>query len=204
MGGFHKLDEDLVHTGAVISVATGRFEAPDGSTFERDLVHHPGAVSVVAVVDGTHAVLVRQYRAVVDAELLEIPAGKRDVAGEPPDVTARRELVEEIGMEAGHLELLAEFYNSPGFSDELSHAYLGLDLKPCTSSAQGVEEQHMTIEQVALADVPALIRAGELRDAKTVIGLMLARERLGFGPEATSAGRPRAEYGVRRSPGAEP
>ena len=107
--------------GSLISLAVGAFEAPDGDTFERDVVHHPGAVSVVPVVDeGTAVLLVRQYRAAVDRDLLEIPAGKRDVAGEPPELTARRELEEEVGMRAGRLEQLAEFYNSPGFCDEHS------------------------------------------------------------------------------------
>ena len=105
-------------------------------------------------------ILVRQYRAAIDRELLEIPAGKRDVAGEPPEDTARRELVEEVGMRAGRLELLAEFYNSPGFCDEHSFVYLALDLEPCPSDLQGIEEQHMTIERVALDDVPGLIRPG--------------------------------------------
>ncbi len=107
------------------------------SEFERDVVHHPGAVSVVPIIDGGasghQVILVRQYRAAIDAELLEIVAGKRDVAGEPPEVTARRELAEEVGMVAGRMELLAEFYNSPGFCDEHSCVFLGLDLEPTAS-----------------------------------------------------------------------
>jgi 8-oxo-dGTP pyrophosphatase MutT (NUDIX family) len=156
--------------------------APDGTEFERDVVRHPGAVSVVPVVDGgATVVLVRQYRSALDRELLEIPAGKRDVDGEPPEVTAGRELEEEIGMRAGRLVRLGEFYNSPGFCDEHSHVYLGLDLEPSATSWQGVEETHMTIERAALADVPALIAAGAIVDAKTIIGLFLAREALSAG-----------------------
>ena len=116
--GFRKLDERVVWEGSLISVAQGRYETPDGEEFERDVVHHPGAVSVVPVVDqGSAVLLVRQYRAAVDAELLEIPAGLRDVEGEAPEATAGRELEEEVGMRAGRLEKLAEFYNSAGFSD---------------------------------------------------------------------------------------
>jgi ADP-ribose pyrophosphatase len=120
-------------------------------------------------------VMVRQYRAAVDRELLEIPAGKRDVADEPPEVTARRELEEEIGMRPGRLEWLGEFYNSPGFSDEYSYTYLALDLQPTVKDLHGIEEQHMTIEQIAIADVPSLVRSREIVDAKTIIGLTLAR-----------------------------
>ena len=160
-------------------MAVGTFASPDGSTFERDLVHHPGAVSVVPVIEeGEAALLVRQYRAAIDANLLEIPAGKRDVAGEPPDETARRELIEEVGMRAGRLEKLAEFYNSPGFCDEHSYVYMALDLSPAEREAQSPEEQHMTIERVALDEVPALIASGRIMDAKTIIGLCLARESL--------------------------
>ncbi|MEA3076802.1 MAG: ADP-ribose pyrophosphatase [Actinomycetota bacterium] len=176
---FRKLGEREVYRGHLISVATASFSAPDGSEFERDVVHHPGAVSVVPVVDeGTAVLLVRQYRAAVDGVLLEIPAGKRDVVDEPPATTARRELEEEVGMRAGRLEKLAEFYNSPGFCDEHSYVFMALDLTPCPSSAQGIEEEHMTIERVSLEDVPGLVSGGQIVDAKTIIGLCLAREAL--------------------------
>jgi ADP-ribose pyrophosphatase len=136
-------------------------------------------VSVVPVVDeGAAVLLVRQYRAAIDAELLEIPAGKRDVEGEPPEDTARRELEEEVGMRAGRLERLAEFYNSPGFCDEHAWVFLALDLEPAEASAHSVEEQHMQVEKVALDDVPAMIADGRLKDAKSIIGLTLAREAL--------------------------
>jgi ADP-ribose pyrophosphatase len=178
-GGFRKLDERVVFDGALITVAEATFEDPSGGRFERDLVHHPGAVSVVPVVEGGQAVLlVRQYRAAVDRVLLEIPAGKRDVDGEAPEVTAARELEEEIGMRARHLEKLAEFFNSPGFCDEHSFVYLATGLEPTETSAQGVEEEHMTVEEVALADVRGLVASGELVDAKSIIGLALAREAL--------------------------
>lgn len=176
MGGFRKLGEREVWRGTVVSAGVGRYVAPDGTEFERDLVHHPGAVVVVPVLAGGAAVLlVRQYRSAIDRELLELPAGKRDVEGEAPEVTAARELEEEVGMRAGRLEKLAEYYNSPGFCDEHSFLYMGLDLEPCATSFQGVEETHMTIEKVALADVPALIASGAIIDAKTMIGLCLAR-----------------------------
>ncbi|MDQ1394100.1 MAG: ADP-ribose pyrophosphatase [Acidimicrobiaceae bacterium] len=179
---FRRVSEEVRFEGSLISVATATFVGPDGEEFERDVVHHPGAVSVVPVVarpgGGYEAILVRQYRAAVDAELLEVVAGKRDVAGEPPELTARRELAEEIGMIAGRLDLLAEFYNSPGFCDEHSYVFVGLDLKPTESEAHGIEEQYMTIERVALDDVGAMIRSRQIVDAKTIIGLTLARQAL--------------------------
>jgi ADP-ribose pyrophosphatase len=180
MPRFTKRAEREVYRGSLIAVAVGEFESPDGETFSRDLVHHPGAVSVVPFDEVTGSViLVRQYRAAIDRDLLEIPAGKRDVADEPPEATARRELEEEVGQRAGRLELLAEFYNSPGFCDEHSFVYLARDLEACDVAAASVEERHMTIERVALDDVPGLIARADIVDAKTIIGLSLARERLG-------------------------
>jgi ADP-ribose pyrophosphatase len=175
---FRKLTERSTFRGSLISVGTATFEGPDGDSFERDVVHHPGAVSVVPLLDDGRVVLVRQYRAAIDMDLLEIPAGKRDVADEPPEATAHRELAEEVGLQAGRMELLAEFYNSPGFCDEHSFLFLATDLRPCATSFQGHEEQHMTIERVPLDSVPDLIASGELVDAKSIIGLCLARERL--------------------------
>ena len=119
--------------------------------FERDVVHHPGAVVVVPLTASRTVVMVRQFRAAVDAELLELPAGKRDVRGEPTEITAARELAEEIGRRAGRLDLLARFYNSPGFSDEFSWLYLAQDLSVAPLDRQGAEERHMAIEEVPLA-----------------------------------------------------
>lgn len=164
--------------GAVISVARGTFDSPNGERFEREIVHHPGAVVVVPLAaDGT-VVLVRQFRAAINGDLLEIPAGKRDVPGEDPATTAARELAEEVGLVAGRLELLARFYNSPGFSDEFSWCYLAQDLEDVDNDLQGIEEQHLRIERVALADVGQLIARGEIVDAKTIIGLTLAADTL--------------------------
>ena len=168
----------MVWSGTLVSAGTGTFVDPDGNEFERDVVHHPGAVVVVPVVDAD-VILVRQYRAAIDRILLELPAGKRDVTDEPVELTAHRELEEEVGMRAGSMDKIAEFYNSPGFCDEHSFLFLATDLTPCATLFQGHEEQHMTIERVPLDSVPDLIASGELVDAKSIIGLCLAKDRLG-------------------------
>lgn len=181
MAGFRRLDETVLHRGHLISLAEGTFEAPDGRRFERDVVHHPGAVSVVPVTDAGEVVLVRQYRAAVDDELLEIPAGKRDKHGEDPETTARRELEEEVGFSADHLEPLARFYNSPGFCDEDSHVFAARGLRAVPRESQGVEEEHLTVHHVPLGEVAAMIADGRIRDAKTIIGLSLVLLREGLG-----------------------
>jgi ADP-ribose pyrophosphatase len=156
-----------------------RIEGSDGEVFTRSIVRHPGAVVVVAVAADGRVLLVRQYRASVDRELLEVVAGKRDVDGEPPQDTARRELEEEIGHRAGRLVPLCEFYNSPGFTDEHTHLYVALDLTEL-DGPRGVteEEAAMSVEAVDLDDVESLIVSGALVDAKSIIGLLLTRRYL--------------------------
>ena len=175
--GFTKLGERLIHDGYVISVANATFTAPDGTEFERDVVHHPGAVSTVPLHEDGTVTLVRQYRAPLERMILEIPAGKRDVDGEAPEINAHRELAEEVGLAADRLELLCRFHNSPGFSDEEVFVFLATGLTDVPTAPDGIEEQSMTIERISLDDVPSLIASGELQDAKTIIGLLLARER---------------------------
>jgi len=143
---------------------------PSGRPVTRIVVRHPGAVAVVPI-GGDHLMLIRQYRAAVDTELLEIPAGKLDVAGEAPLETARRELEEEMGLRASRFESLGNFYTTPGFSDELMYLYAAYDLAPVAASPVGPEEEAAQIVAVPLAEVPDLIKAGEVRDAKTLIAL---------------------------------
>ena len=178
---FRKVAERRVHEGPFVHVAVATFEGPDGSRFERELIRHAGAAAVVALTrGGTHAVLVRQYRPAIDDELLEIPAGKLDVDGEPPIEAARRELEEEAGRRVvGELELLSRYAVAVGLTDEWMYLYLCRESEPCEARPEGIEEEHMQIVEVALADVPALVADGTLRDAKTIIGLLLARHALG-------------------------
>lgn len=181
MNNFRFLSESLVHSGYVIDLVTGTFQAPDGTTFQRDIVRHPGAVSVVPLHEDGHVTMIRQYRASIDNYLLELPAGKRDVVGEAPELTASRELAEEVGLKAGSLELLGSFVNSPGFSDELSWVYLGRILTEVPRDVQGIEEENLLIERIHIDEVPAMIADGRLIDGKSIIGLLLARQRVGGG-----------------------
>lgn len=177
--GFRRLSERRVHEGWAIDVVVADFETPEGEVVGRDIVRHPGAVSVVPL-DGDDVVLVRQYRAAVEDDLLEIPAGKRDVPGEAPERTALRELAEEVGLTtSAPLVPLAAFYNSVGFSDEYSYVFLATDLESVPHDRQGPEEQHMTIERWPLDAVADGIADGRIKDAKTVIGLLAALRHLG-------------------------
>ena len=174
---FRRVDEEVVHDGW-LTVVKGTFRGDEGEPFEREYVRHKGAVAVVAL-DGSDIVLVRQYRAALDADLLEIPAGLLDVDGEAPEAAARRELEEEVGLRAdGDLELLTRYHVGAGFSDHTVTIYLARRTEACDHDRQGPEEQEMTVERIALGDVPALVEGGSITDSKTIIGLLLAHARL--------------------------
>ncbi len=151
---FRIAGERRVATAGFLAIDELEVIAPGGDTMTRVVVRHPGAVVVVPVeADNRTALLVRQYRAAADRALLEVPAGKRDVDGEAPSRTGARELEEEIGVRPGRMVKLAEFYNTPGFSDEYTHLYLATDLQHLDARATtSPEELHMTTERVGLDD----------------------------------------------------
>jgi 8-oxo-dGTP pyrophosphatase MutT (NUDIX family) len=175
--GFRILDDTTVWIGKRIHAGNVRVAAPDGSVLEREVVHHPGAVGVVPLHDDGTVTLVRQYRVAIDAHAWEIPAGLRDVDGEPAAETARRELVEEAGLSAGRVEFLVGFHNSPGFTDERVEVYLATGLDAVPDDRQGVEEAHMLVDRLPLADALAMVDDGRITDAKTVIALLLVARR---------------------------
>lgn len=164
-----------VFRGRVFSVTVDTVREGD-QTYERDVVHHPGSAVIIPVfADGTIA-LVRQYRHPTGRYLLEAPAGtlKR---GEAPETGALRELEEELGLVAGHLEKLLEFFVSPGFCEEKMWVYLATKL---TETEQRLDDDEV-IEVVRLPFAQALgmITSGEIEDAKTIIGVMLAAPHVG-------------------------
>ena len=179
-----------VARGGFLTFSEETFESPAGERFVRWRVEHPGAVAAVPVEDGPdgpQVLLVRQWRPAMRDFLLEIPAGKLDVPGEDPDDAMARELAEEVQQRAGRLVKLATFWNSPGFSTELTHVYVALELSPCDHpEAAKEEEQDMTIERFPLADIGRLVATGVITDAKTIIGLALAERHLAGGRQGTA------------------
>jgi ADP-ribose pyrophosphatase len=175
---FRPVEEELIHDGAVVSFRRLLVEGPDGERFHRDVVRHPGAVAVVAV-EGDDVFLVNQYRASIDENLWEIPAGKCDVPGEPPAVTAQRELIEEVGMRAAALEPLLTIHHSPGFCDELGYLFLATGLTEVPQQLEGPEEQHMVVARVPLALAVDMALDGRMTDSKSVAGILATARRLG-------------------------
>jgi 8-oxo-dGTP pyrophosphatase MutT (NUDIX family) len=173
--GFRHLGDEVQVRGWRISLVRAAYSSPDGERFTRDVVRHPGAVAVVPATTRDTVLLVRQYRGPVDRVLFEIPAGTRDVHGEDPAHTARRELQEEVGMRAGSVEKLTSILNSPGFCDEETLVYLARDLEPVPTDREGPEERFIEVVERSWEEIDAMLAAGDIVDAQTVIGLLLAR-----------------------------
>ncbi len=168
-----------VYTGRVISLRKDTVAMPGGGTSVREVVHHPGAVAVVAVDDDDNVVLLRQYRHPVGRHLWELPAGLRDEDGEPPLETAKRELAEEVQLSAGRWSLLLSVNNSPGFSDELVHVFLAEGLTAADRPDGFVvehEEADMTVERVPLEEAVQRIFDGDIRNSSAVAGLLAAAQ----------------------------
>tara|TARA_B100000029_G_scaffold298592_1_gene291643 strand:- start:560 stop:1072 length:513 start_codon:yes stop_codon:yes gene_type:complete len=163
----------LRYEGRIISIVEAKFKGPDGQIITREIARHPGAVCVVPIV-GDEIIMIRQYRPATGQHILEIPAGKRDLPNEEPVITAVRELQEEVGLASERLVLLGEFYNTPGFCDEYSYCYLALDCVSVPENRQGLEEEYMTIERIPIANADELISNGDLIDAKSILGILLA------------------------------
>lgn len=165
------LASEQVFDGSVVKVFLDDIRLPDGRKARWERVAHPGAVGIVPLMEDGTVILVRQYRHAVRGVLLEIPAGKLE-PGEAPWVTAQRELAEEVGMKAGDMSKIAEFYNSPGYSDEYFHLYLARELSEQKGEAE--PDEFLQVERVLLTDALDMISTGEIRDAKSIIGLTVA------------------------------
>lgn len=176
--GHRLLERKDIFEGSVIQVYLDKVRLPDGKVAERELVRHWGAVAMVALDDDGEVYLVRQYRHPVGKELVEIPAGKLR-EGEDPLSCAKRELMEEVGRSAGRWTKLAEFYTSPGFSDEVLHLYLARDLEE--GVPQPDEGEFIEIVHFPLGEALKMVYSGEIEDAKTVAGLALTSIELSEG-----------------------
>lgn len=153
-------------------------ELVDGSHSQRELVLHADAVCCVVVTPELETVLVRQYRKAVEKPILEIPAGLID-RGESPDEACVRELREEVGFIDGHVELLMDFYSSPGFCNEKLYLYLA------TNARLGAEQQldegeFVEVVHVSMAKAKEMALSGQLGDAKSVAGVLAAAAKLGL------------------------
>jgi 8-oxo-dGTP pyrophosphatase MutT (NUDIX family) len=161
-----------IYKGRIIQLDLESVTLPNGSTMELEIVRHPGGAAVVALDAEDRVCLLRQFRHIAGGWVWELPAGKLD-PGEGPFSTAKRELEEEAGVQAGQWEEIGSHISSPGIFSEIIHLYLARDLRPATQS----HEEHEVIEVHWIPFEKAVDMActGEINDGKTLIGLLRAR-----------------------------
>lgn len=170
MTRFSIVAKSLIHRSFVFDVERRTVET-ERETFTREVVIHPGAVAIVAINIEGKVALLRQYRATLDTENLEIPAGTCDIAGEDPLATAKRELHEEIGAKSDYWSFLTSFYNSPGWTNQQTMVYLAEKVTLGESSPEGPEEVALTVQWKTVDEVRALLDGPSTVDGTAAIGL---------------------------------
>ena len=169
------LSSQKVFEGRVFNVTIDTIREGE-LTYQREVVHHNGSAVIVPIFDDATVALVRQYRHPAVRYLLEVPAGTL-AKGERPEIGAARELKEELGVVAGRLEKLSEFFVSPGFCEEKMWVYLATEL---SEGEQALEDDEiLDVVRMPIADALEMITSGEIQDAKTIVALMLAAPRVG-------------------------
>jgi ADP-ribose pyrophosphatase len=183
-----KISTRRIHTGRIISLDADTVRFPDGSVGEMDMIRHPGASAVVPFltdpgIADPELLLIKQYRYAAEQYLYEIPAGRLD-AGEDPAQCAARELREETGCRAQRIEFLFTIFTTPGFTDERIHLFMATGLERGDTAHEA--DEFMTLETMTLSRALRLIEKGDIKDAKTALGLMFAARFRRIAESATS------------------
>jgi ADP-ribose pyrophosphatase len=168
------LHTERIYQGRLVGLRVDTVELPSGRNTKREIVEHGGVAAIVAIDSENNVLLVRQYRKAVERMLLEIPAGGME-PGEDALGCARRELEEETGFSAERWEELGFFYTSPGFCTEQMHLYLATELRPAENAAD--DDENIELVRIPLTTAPELIASGEVCDAKSIAGLLIALRR---------------------------
>jgi ADP-ribose pyrophosphatase len=169
-----------LYRGRVFLLVRENVTLDNGATTDLEYVEHPGAAAIVPLTDTGDVVLIRQYRHALKQYIWEIPAGTLH-AGEAMEACARRELTEETGLAAAGWETMGEITPVPGYSDERVHLFLARELTPAQQALDA--DEVLAVHRVPLAEAVRMIERGEIRDAKTICGLLLAERRVRDGSE---------------------
>lgn len=159
--------------GHLLKLRVDTVRQPSGKESIRELVEHPGSACIIPVTTDGKVLLIRQFRYATNEYLLEIPAGLID-EGEEPIATAKRELIEETGYEAGSIRELCTVYISPGYSEEVTTIFLAGNCTPIEDEHEDNEDEPIQMLYLPLSDIPALLTEGESKvgDAQTMLGLL--------------------------------
>jgi len=168
------IDSKTVFRGKVFTVSVDTVREGD-ATYQRDVVHHPGSAVIIPLFPDETVALVKQYRHPAVRYLLEVPAGTLEER-EDPEIGAARELEEELGLVAGRLDLLSEFFVSPGFCEEKMWVYLATELSDTKQNLD--EDEIIEVVKISLQEALEMISDGEIQDAKTIIALLLTASRM--------------------------
>lgn len=171
---FSVATSETLYVGKIFALRADEVRMPGGATARREIVEHYGAVAVVAIDDDGDIVLVYQYRHAFGRRLWELPAGLLDLGGEPPHVTAARELAEEAGLAADTWRTLVDLDSAPGFSDESVRVFLATGLRDVDRPEAHHEEADLTVQRFALDDAVAKVYSGEIVNAISVAGILAA------------------------------
>jgi ADP-ribose pyrophosphatase len=174
-------DTRTVYRGRIFDVFLEKVVLPNGMTKDREVIRHPGAAAMVPLLGDGRVILIKQYRHAVDRFLWEIPAGTLE-RGENPLECARRELVEEIGYSAATLEKITEILPAPGYTDERIHIFIATELSPALQNLDA--DEVLEIKPTPFDRAIEMIGQGHIQDAKTIVGLMVCRQRRGRRYEA--------------------
>ena len=168
------VDSRSIYRGRIVQFRVDTVVLPDGSTAIREIASTPGAVVIVPLTDDRRVRLVRQYRSAIGKFLLELPAGTLE-PDESPEEAAPRELAEETGDRAAHWERLAGFHTVPGICNEYLHLFLATGLTPGQTDREA--DEFMEVVTLPLNEALAMVKTGEVHDAKTIIGLLMVAGR---------------------------
>lgn len=179
-GNVGQMSSQRLYQGKVIDLALDHVLLPNGNETDLEIIRHRGAAVALPIIgDGerAEALLVRQYRYAADGWLLEVPGGKLD-GDESPEDCARRELIEEIGYQAGRLQPMGDILTTPGFTDERIWLFLATDLEPAPGGAALEDNEVLELERIPLSRAITMAEDGEITDSKTAVSLLRARSLL--------------------------
>jgi ADP-ribose pyrophosphatase len=171
---FEVLSTEDVYVGRIIAVRVDDVAMPGGGQAKREVVEHHGAVAIVALDDDDHVTLIHQYRHPLGRRIWELPAGLIDYVGEEPVESAKRELVEEVGLAAEHWSVLVDVAASPGFTDEVVRVFLATGLSVVDRELLGDEEADIVARRVPLSEAVRMALAGEMVNGAAVAGVLAA------------------------------